>query len=100
MGYVNISEWDFYQFFSEAIVAGRLESGMEPEVTAGLVRIDMERHPDPPMWANTPRFHWLQMVKPSAEAAVDSARDGSSVRARLPDMKTDAEVQDLLLEGC
>ncbi|KAI0484820.1 hypothetical protein GGR56DRAFT_680577 [Xylariaceae sp. FL0804] len=99
VGYVNISEWEFYQFFSEAVTAGRPDSGMNPEITAGLQRIDMERNPNPPIWANTPRFNWLQMVKPSGEAAAESDSDGPSVRSRLGDMTDVGEVRKLLLEG-
>ncbi|KAI1344561.1 hypothetical protein F5Y15DRAFT_411391 [Xylariaceae sp. FL0016] len=99
VGYVNISEWEFYQFFSEAITAGHPDSGMNPEITAGLQRIDMERNPNPPIWANTPRFNWLQMVKPSGEITADGEGDGNSVRSRLAELTDPADVYKLLLEG-
>lgn len=98
VGYVNISEWDFYQFLSEAIVAGRPNSGMNPEITAGLQRIDVETHPSPPFWANTPRFHWLRTVSSNDVIAVNE-KDTSSVRTRLAEMTSEDDIRALLLDG-
>ncbi|KAF5861957.1 hypothetical protein ETB97_012280 [Aspergillus alliaceus] len=98
-GYVNISEWDFYQFFSEAIVAGRPGSGIDPEITAGLQRIDIDRNPDPPIWAKTPRFQWLRMISASGEIGDEEQQDGSSIRSRLAEMTNKDEVHKLLLDG-
>ncbi|KAE8150730.1 hypothetical protein BDV25DRAFT_139560 [Aspergillus avenaceus] len=98
-GYVNISEWEFYQFFSEAIVAGRPGSGMDPEITAGLQRIDIDRNPNPPIWAKTPRFQWLRRISSTGEAASEDQQDGSSIRSRLAEMSDINEIHKLLLDG-
>ncbi|KAI1495559.1 hypothetical protein F5X99DRAFT_415001 [Biscogniauxia marginata] len=99
IGYVNISEWEFYQFFSEAIVAGNPDSGMNPEITAGLQRLDMERNPNPPIWVNTPRFNWLQMIKPSGDSASEGQVDSSSIRGKLSEMTDEGAIHQLLLDG-
>jgi hybrid polyketide synthase/nonribosomal peptide synthetase ACE1 len=49
-GYINISEWDFYQFFSEAVIAGHPRSGTQHEITAGLMRCEIEGLEEPPLW--------------------------------------------------
>ncbi|KAI1632403.1 hypothetical protein F4809DRAFT_656376 [Biscogniauxia mediterranea] len=99
VGYVNISEWEFYQFFSEAIMAGHPNSGMNPEITAGLQRLNMEHNPNPPIWAHTPRFGWLQMVKPSGESSSEGPVDGSSIRGRLAELSDENDIHQLLLDG-
>lgn len=103
LGYVNISEWDFYQFLSEAISAGRPDSGMIPEITAGLKKLKIEGDlEDYPLWSKTPRFHWLRIpVSSSSEDAANGASKdgGSSVRSRLAEVSTEDELRTLLLGG-
>ncbi|KAH9905503.1 hypothetical protein F4778DRAFT_803016 [Xylariomycetidae sp. FL2044] len=102
LGYVNISEWDFYQFLSEAIAAGRPDSGMIPEITAGLKKLQIEGHPDPPLWAKTPRFHWLrEPVSTTADSNADGAGSGGSmsIRSRLAGVTNQDELRTTLLDG-
>ncbi|RYO86086.1 hypothetical protein DL764_009059 [Monosporascus ibericus] len=103
LGYVNISEWDFYQFLSEAIAAGRPDSGMNPEITAGLKKLQIEGDLDDlPLWSKTPRFHWLRIPASSTvfgTADGDSKNAGSSVRSRLAEVTGEDELRTLLLDG-
>ncbi|KAK8879233.1 hybrid NRPS/PKS enzyme [Apiospora arundinis] len=103
LGYVNISEWDFYQFLSEAISAGRPDSGMIPEITAGLKKLRIEGDlEDYPLWSKTPRFHWLRIPVSSSsdDSANGASKDGgSSVRSRLAEVSTEDELRSLLLGG-
>ena len=78
-----MSEWDFYQFLSEAIVAGRPDSGMNPEITAGLQRTDPKLVTNPPLWAYNPKFHPLRMITGAGAAVDDRGKDEGSVRSKL-----------------
>ena len=89
-----MSEWDFYQFLSEAIVAGRPDSGMNPEITAGLQRTDPKLVANPPLWAYNPKFHPLRMITGAGAAVDDRGKDEGSVRSKLAKVisKSDAYV--------
>ena len=89
-----MSEWDFYQFLSEAIVAGRPDSGMNPEITAGLQRTDPKLVANPPLWAYNPKFHPLRMITGAGAAVDDRGKDEGSVRSKLAKVigKNDAYV--------
>ena len=89
-----MSEWDFYQFLSEAIVAGRPDSGMNPEITAGLQRTDPKLVANPPLWAYNPKFHPLRMITGAGAAVDDRGKDEGSVRTKLAKVigKNDAYV--------
>ncbi|ORY13581.1 hypothetical protein BCR34DRAFT_599754 [Clohesyomyces aquaticus] len=99
IGYVNISEWEFFQFFSEAIVAGRPNSGLNPEITAGLQRSDVATVEDPPHWFLTHRFSTLHLVPASGDGATDGDKDGVSTRSKLADSTNENEVSEVVLEG-
>lgn len=97
VGYANINEWEFYQFFSEAVMAGRPESGRNPEITAGLQQIDIENNDSPPAWINVPRFAWLRLVKPQEQNAGGSGKGTISVRNKLKELTKEEDVYELLL---
>lgn len=105
LGYVNISEWDFYQFLSEAIAAGRPDSGIIPEITAGLKKLEVDNADldSLPLWSKTPRFHWLRIpVSSTTYAGADgdaAGGNGSSVRSRLAEVSSEEELRGLLLDG-
>ncbi|KUI61972.1 Polyketide synthase-nonribosomal peptide synthetase [Cytospora mali] len=98
VGYANINEWEFYQFFSEAVMAGRPESGRNPEITAGLQQIDVENNDNPPAWINIPRFAWLRLVKPQEQNAA-GGKGTVSVRNTLKELTKEEDVYQLLLDG-
>lgn len=97
VGYANINEWEFYQFFSEAVMAGRPESGRNPEITAGLQQIDVENNDSPPAWINIPRFAWLRLVKPQEQNAGGAGKGTVSVRNKLKELTKEEDVYELLL---
>jgi hybrid polyketide synthase/nonribosomal peptide synthetase ACE1 len=97
VGYANINEWEFYQFFSEAVMAGRPESGRNPEITAGLQQIDIENNDSPPAWINVPRFAWLRLVKPQEQNTGGAGKGTISVRNKLKELTKEEDVYELLL---
>ncbi|KAF2268091.1 hypothetical protein CC78DRAFT_565861 [Lojkania enalia] len=99
VGYVNISEWEFFQFFSEAIVAGRPDSGRNPEITAGLQRSDVAGVEDPPHWFLSSRFSTLIKVPASGNTIISSDTGSSSVRSKLAELTDVADVHDAVLDG-
>jgi hybrid polyketide synthase/nonribosomal peptide synthetase ACE1 len=98
IGYVNISEWEFFQFFSEAIVAGRPDSGLNPEITAGLQRSDVSTVEDPPHWFLTHRFSTLHKVPASGGVVTDGDKDGASTRNKLAELTNEKDVNSTVLE--
>ncbi|EME40768.1 hybrid polyketide synthetase [Dothistroma septosporum NZE10] len=98
-GYDHISEWDFYQFFSEAVFAGRPESGSNFEITAGLTACEVDTMENPPPWTKQARFNPLRKVRTDQGTAASHETSTVSVRAQLADMETEADVHDLLMEG-
>ncbi|KAI4086542.1 MAG: hypothetical protein LQ344_007466 [Seirophora lacunosa] len=100
VGYVNISEWEFYQFLSEAIVAGQPDSGVSPEITAGLQRSDVERTiEDAPHWFRNPRFHWLRKITATGDTITDNDSNDSAVRSRLVELNNKDDVRSVIMEG-
>ena len=98
-GYINISEWDFYQFFAEAVIAGHPSSGTQHEITAGLMRCEIETLDEPPLWTKHARFSPLRIVSSGTNHAAGEDAGGSSVRTKLLELTTADEVYELLLEG-
>ena len=94
-----MSEWDFYQFLSEAIVAGRPDSGMNPEITAGLQRTDPKLVANPPLWAYNPKFHTLRMITGAGAAVDDREKDEGSVRSRLAKVTSKNDAYDVVLDS-
>lgn len=99
VGYINISEWDFYQFFSEAVLAGHPSSGTQHEITAGLMRCEIESLEEPPLWTKHARFSPLRIVGSGTNTAAGEDAGGVSVRTKLLELTTADEVYELLLEG-
>jgi hybrid polyketide synthase/nonribosomal peptide synthetase ACE1 len=98
-GYINISEWDFYQFFSEAVLAGHPSSSSQHEITAGLQRCEIEALDEPPLWVKHARFSPLRIVSSGTNTAAGEDAGGMSVRTRLLELTTADEVHELLLAG-
>ena len=94
-----MSEWDFYQFLSEAIVAGRPDSGMNPEITAGLQRTDPKLVANPPLWAYNPKFHPLRMITGAGAAVDDRGKDEGSVRSKLAKVTSKNDAHDVVLDS-
>ena len=96
--YNNMSEWDFYQFLSEAIVAGRPDSGMNPEITAGLQRTDPKLVENPPLWAYKPKFHTLRKFTGAGAPTDDRNKDEGSVRSKLAKVIDKSDAYDVVLD--
>lgn len=78
-------------------MAGKPDSGRNPEITAGLERIDVERNENPPAWVNIPRFAWLRLVKPQEQNQGGRGGNTVSVRSKLKEMTSEEDVYQLLL---
>lgn len=97
MGYANISEWDFHQFFAEAVHAGRPESGRSPELSAGLQSFDPENDPNPPAWLNIPKFSHYRRVKAIGQTIGGTNKGSVSVKAQLKEQTSEEAVYQTLL---
>ena len=97
MGYANISEWDFHQFFAEAVHAGRPESGRNPELSAGLQSFDPENDLNPPAWLSIPKFSYYRRVKTVGQNVGSAAKSSISVKDLLKEQVSEATVYQTLL---
>ncbi|ORY67416.1 uncharacterized protein BCR38DRAFT_510284 [Pseudomassariella vexata] len=96
LGYSSISEWDYLQFFAEAVLAGQPDSLHTFEVSSSLKPSDPEAD-SPPAWLGVPRFSYFKRVR----AHVAGGEDGKmvSVRNQLKEQTTKEGVYKVLLAG-
>lgn len=80
MGYFNISEWDYLQFFAEAVMAGRPDKNALHGVweISSAIRPSYADVENPPPWLDVPRFSWYKRVRANA----GDREDGSTVSVR------------------
>jgi hybrid polyketide synthase/nonribosomal peptide synthetase ACE1 len=79
-GYTFMSEPAFHQAFSEAIVAGRPGSRIDPEISTGL-RVVSRTESNPPVWVDNPRFS--HHIIPDAAEVENSAVEGDSMSINM-----------------
>ncbi|KAL4910013.1 hypothetical protein BDW74DRAFT_186292 [Aspergillus multicolor] len=91
LGYANISEYDFLQFFAEAVLAGAPGSGRDHEVSSALRPIDPDRETNPPAWLDMPRLSYHRHTKHVTAEGGDSK--SLSVRSQLKEQTTMEDVQ-------
>ena len=96
MGYAHISEWDYQQFFAEAIIAGHPSSGRNFEISNGVKPFDPERDTNLPFWIDIPRFSKFKVVKANS-AAGKTDKKTVSTRAQLKEQTTEDGVRQVLL---
>ncbi|KAK7952854.1 Male sterility- NAD-binding [Apiospora saccharicola] len=100
IGYSNISEWDYLQFFAEAALAGR------PETTtadlawdiASAVRPGDAEAENPPPWLEVPRFCFFKKVKSRSKKGGEGSAV-QSVRAQLKQQTTMDGVREVVQAG-
>ncbi|OBU00869.1 putative Hybrid PKS-NRPS biosynthetic cluster [Pseudogymnoascus verrucosus] len=99
MGYSNVSEWDFLQFFAESVNAGHpnVGSGHDHEISSSLRPYDPSRDENPPAWLNIPRFCYYKRSTALSSAQEDGKNE--SVRSQLKEQKTKDDVYKVLLAG-
>ncbi|KAM7219419.1 hypothetical protein V8F06_005153 [Rhypophila decipiens] len=100
-GTLAMSEHDLYQAFAEAIVCGRPDSGLDPEIITGLAPISVEEAKEA-FWAPNARFG-LIVREENADAAggqgAGAGRGGVPVRVLLEAAKSLDDVAGILLEA-
>ncbi|KAI0449065.1 putative polyketide synthase [Xylaria acuta] len=91
MALMHLSEEDFHQLFAEGIAAGLPNAQHGPEVSTGLLDIDVTAE-ERPRWCKDPKF--LYFTNHRAKSDVDNA--GRTATVTIPDMlkgcKTEAEL--------
>jgi hybrid polyketide synthase/nonribosomal peptide synthetase ACE1 len=98
LGYANISEYDFHQFFAEAVLAGPPDSGRCYEIASALRPIDPEQEDNPPGWLDMPRLAYYKVAK---RAGIDEGESKSvSVRAQLKEQTTLQGASDVMMSTC
>lgn len=97
MGYSNISEWDYLQFFAEGVLAGRPDSRNKIWEISSSVRPGDVDGDNPPPWLDVPRFSFFKRVQRRVAAGNDG--DTVSVRAQLKDQTSMDGVRVVLFAG-
>uniref|UniRef100_A0A093ULT3 Lovastatin nonaketide synthase n=1 Tax=Talaromyces marneffei PM1 TaxID=1077442 RepID=A0A093ULT3_TALMA len=99
LGYSNISEWDFLQFFAEAVLSGRPDGGAISkvwEISSAIRPVDADAENQPP-WLQAPRFSWYKRARAAAAERDDGAT--FSVREHLKEQTTMQGVTTVLMKG-
>ena len=81
-GYMWMSERDFHQTFAEAVLAGRPESGQDPEISTGLRRVNASE-PYKTIWFNNPKFSHFVLQQVAVEANGNNAKVGVPIKTQL-----------------
>lgn len=97
LGYAPVSEWDYHQFFAEAVLASPSDSGRNFEISSGCKVFDVAKEPNLPYWLDLPKFAYYRRVKADAFAEQSDKRQ-VSVRAQLKEQTTEEGVQKVLLD--
>ncbi|KAK0716109.1 hypothetical protein B0H67DRAFT_684173 [Lasiosphaeris hirsuta] len=98
MGYSNVSEWDFLQFFAEAVMAGKPDgAGRHHEISSSLRPYDPELDANPPSWLPIPRFSYYRRTKVQTGGGDDGQK--ASVRAQLKQQTTTEGVYQVVTAG-
>ncbi|KAJ5281819.1 polyketide synthase [Penicillium angulare] len=98
MGYSNISEWDYLQYFAQAVLAGKPDNGSDGiwEFTSGIKPVNSDND-NPPPWIDVPRFSWYRRVRSKNNDGADGEK--VSVRDNIKEQTTMDGVKAALLEG-
>ncbi|KAI4716245.1 hypothetical protein E4T48_07540 [Aureobasidium sp. EXF-10727] len=97
LGYAPVSEWDYHQFFAEAVLASPSDSGRNFEISSGCKVFDVAKEPNLPYWLDLPKFAYYRRIKADAFAEQSDKRQ-VSVRAQLKEQTTEEGVQKVLLD--
>ncbi|KAL8678456.1 MAG: hypothetical protein Q9186_005194 [Xanthomendoza sp. 1 TL-2023] len=97
-GYMWMSERDFHQIFAEAVLAGRPDSKVGPEISTGLRRISPDE-PYQPIWFHNPVFAKCLIQQGAAVVQEASGNSGPSLKTRLQAAINEAQVT-VILEDC
>jgi hybrid polyketide synthase/nonribosomal peptide synthetase ACE1 len=97
LGYAPVSEWDYHQFFAEAVLASPSDSGRNFEISSGCKVFDVAKEPNLPYWLDLPKFAYYRRVKADAFTEQSDKRQ-VSVRAQLKEQTTEEGVQKVLLD--
>ncbi|KAL7952857.1 putative PKS-NRPS protein [Trichoderma compactum] len=95
--YMPISEQDFLDMFSEAIVVGRLESQHSPDLITGLNRHSLREDVQRPFWHEDLKFchHTLSEVRQTESTTTNNM----SLAQRLAQATSSEEAEELIQDG-
>jgi len=94
MGYSNISEWDYLQFFAEGVLSGTPDARNKIWEISSSVRPGDVDGDNPPPWLDVPRFSFFKRVQRRVTDGGDG--DTVSVRAQLKEQTTMEGVRTVL----
>ncbi|PYH98773.1 ketoacyl-synt-domain-containing protein [Aspergillus ellipticus CBS 707.79] len=97
-GTPHLTEQDLHELFAEGILAGRPDSGRNPEVIAGYKVIDPAENPNA-LWLRNPKA-W-SLVNPSTHSIsrVSSSDDSISMKIQLESARSMDGVIEAIAEG-
>ncbi|KAH8656641.1 putative polyketide synthase [Tricladium varicosporioides] len=97
LGYAPISEWDYHQFFAEAVLASPCDSGRNFEISNGCKVFDAIKEPNLPYWLDLPKFAYYKEYKANTLAEAGDKRQ-VSVRVQLKETKSEDDIKKVLTD--
>ncbi|CAG8958435.1 hypothetical protein HYFRA_00011112 [Hymenoscyphus fraxineus] len=97
-GYMWLPEQAFHQIFAEGIIAGRKDSGLDPEVSTGVSHIKMtdERKP---LWFDNPRFSHHLLHSSANDVGKSTGVTAAPLKTQLQEALTKEEVFRILKDA-
>jgi hybrid polyketide synthase / nonribosomal peptide synthetase ACE1 len=96
LGYEAISEWDYHQFFAEAVLASQADSGRNFEISSGCKVFDALKETNLPYWLDLPKFAYYREMKANGLVEQGDKRE-VSIRALLKEQTTEEGIIQVCL---
>jgi hybrid polyketide synthase/nonribosomal peptide synthetase ACE1 len=97
LGYGVMSEWDYCYFFAEAVLAGKPDSGRNPEVSAGVSYVDPTKETGVPKWIEDPKFGHFRLDRRSETGTEQGTDNVVSMKAELLEAKSEQRAFEIVL---
>ena len=94
-GYMWMSESDFHQTFAEAILAGRPESGLTPEITTGL-RLIKSDESHLPIWYDNPVFQKQILKSRDVELEDNTVKSTVPIKLQLMEVTNVSQLHEII----
>lgn len=95
-GHDMMSETDTMDFFAEAVLAGKPNSGRNPEISMSVRLVNPKQEKNPPKWTNDPKFSHHILDKSQRESG-DRAGGAMSIQSQLQEAQTEKDAFNIVL---
>lgn len=99
MALMHLSEEDFHQLFAEGIEAGLPNAEHGPEVSTGLLTVDMTAE-ERPRWCKDPKFSFFVNHRARSGGNKVGKTTGATISDMLKACETEAELRKIIQGMC